>query len=264
MDQENIRKDAQEMANQVELLEKLGVASEEDMERVKSVWLVEKAQKEDRKGLKKTLGELMGALERRSDLVEQIRTKHREFSQLKVLKQKFDNFGQKVRQKTGGNSQSVCLKSKSKSPTEEVEGLEQKEKEAHAQKKRLRKKLVSIRRRLVALANNNQDLYEEMESAERLSFKLFYFLLSHGENTRVTPVIDKSLMQNTLRRAQEIDAVFRARTHFQSVAQQTSAKAKTLANVECAGVLETVWDKTLHHEKDPFSLFEEFKVKGPD
>lgn len=256
-----MQKDAEKIKAQLSILESLGVTSEEDLDRAQSVWLVDKSQARDRKGLRTALGEMMGVLERRSELTEQIRTKHREFSQLKALQQKFSDFGEKIKQTTADVREDHSLQSRSKSPAEEVEGLEDKEKQTREQKRRLRSQLLGIRRRLVALAKNNQALYEEMESAERLSFKLFYYLLSLGQNTRVTPVIDKSLLQATLRKADEIDAVFKSKARFMSMVKQASAKARALTGVQCEQVLGAIWDKALRGGAGPFSLFEEFKVK---
>lgn len=245
-------------------LERLGVRSEADLERLRAVWVAAKSREQDFAGVRAALGEMVGVLERRSELTQDVRTRHREFSELKALKQRVDQFGESAASRNGNPGatppQMLAQQPRVPAPALEVETLDQKHRHTRARHKALRGSLLRVRRALVELTKRNQALYEQMEGAERLSFKLVYFLLSQGRNARVEPVIDQSLLEATLRRAHELDSVFGTRAGFLETAKATHSKARELAGVGCRAVLEAVWEKAGLGQPGGFSLFREFKV----
>lgn len=261
MNEETIRKNTEKIYKQMEMLRLLGITQEKDIEKVNSIWKVADSQERDRDQLRNALGEMMGVLERRSELTEEIRSKHKEFSHLKSLKKQFDEFGEKLKiKRTDPDVQNKNQIKTNEESKEEVYDLESKEKKAMEEEKKLRKKVLSVRRQLVKLTKSNDILYEEMESVERLSFKLFYFLLSEGETQKVKPVIEQSLMENTLKRAAEIDCVFGSKDKYIKAVKKGSKKAYEMACIQGFGVLEEFWEKGKLKENKKFSLFEEFKV----
>jgi hypothetical protein len=273
-DHSTIQSISDQISKKVSILSQLGVADEASFSKFDSIVLINETQEEARKELSSSLGEMMGALERRSELNEEIRQKHKEFSELKSLKLKFEQIGLKLKENeeiiSENEENSISNNNKTQEqadillssaiPGEEVGSLKIKEKRTKEQELKIKKQLLEIRRQLVNLTNSNQILYEEMESVERLSFKLFYFLLSEGQTNKVTPVIEQSLMEATMRRSNEIDSVFKSEEVFSVKVRDLEAKVETLGKFDGVKRLKGLWTKAFGKSEKHFSLFDEFVV----
>lgn len=231
------------LKDKMKRLRKLAVANLEDVRWIGVIDSLIQSQKLESLNLTKHLDELILILENRSQLNEQIKRKHLKFSKLKEIQDTMKQLRDKKRKIINSSSNSPKRKSSNDHNFKQKEKIEQ--------------SLCEVRREIIQLTNLNENLYNDMESIEKMSFKLFYYFLSEGQTDKVKPIIEQSLLNDTVQILQKSTSFLLTESAYMSKIQSFENQFKTETDWS---VIYNIWSKC-QFSGNGVNLIDEFKVK---